>query len=252
MTTVVRNGVLVSLRRGTQELVMTELPASHAALTSHFTYSYCQACKGGTQLLLTPEPSSGQGEDGFFRKFDCVCDDDECTTPPLRMNVLLYNHTNLSDSLTNDNKEGCQCFGAANQGIRNNHILVRLPKDYVSYLRSNQLISEDTYSRYGTFGTTSNLLAFVPVPLLETVSTLTGSTVQVPGYQTLPLPPPFTDEIIGSLRLLNNIKFSLNDSLFTVEEIQRLTLISSVENSQGIIEGGLWVIDVLQASVLTP
>jgi hypothetical protein len=250
LTTIARKGLLVSLRLGlapgAQELLMSELPTvGHQRLATQFTYTFQQPCLAGTQLLLTPEVSSGEHQADQYRQFYC-----EPSVMP--MNVMLYSGDNLQEALAEccegDNcATPCSCIGHANQGILNNHILVRLPPLYVNHLRSNNQISELVYSRYGVAaaGGVTKLLSFVPVPLVQYLSTLTGSRVQVVGYNTSPFPPSFTDEMIAGLTLPvagERVPIRPQDALFTLDDIQRLMLISSVIVDKT-IQGGMWVID---------
>ena len=130
MTILNRSGVLISMMNDlNQEMVINELvEGSSEILTSQFTYSYIQPCQGGTQLLVTPEPSI-RNEDYTFRQFQCTEEEnvDSCN----RNSVILYSGANLEESLTQEQKKGCPCFGKANAGILNNHILLRLPTKYI-------------------------------------------------------------------------------------------------------------------------
>ena len=141
----------------------------------------------------------------------------------------------------------CSCKDA-NQDLHNNYILLRLPYRYVQHLRSENAISHETFSTFATTPpppdpTTSNILAFVPLPAQADLTTV--EPLRNLSYETCPLPPSFADEMVQGLGLrmgTDYVPFRRTDALFSASDVRRLRLLYSVEDESRTLQGGLWVV----------
>ena len=212
-------------------------------VSNHWTFGDCSSPESCVPTLVSSSPCPSNqpclGVPG-----SCV----SCTQfqPDLTESfIMLYNNDMLRRFLSSLYISH-QCIDhTVNQYVFENYILIRLPDEYLKRLNTERIISKEVYELYGI---PRKIFSLMPVPTLNICEVYGQRQFFRRQNSQCDAIPFFLPDIIKGMYLTLGsctIKYTFNpkDAIIQNEDICKMKLVCSVESTQNVFEGGMWILD---------